>query len=261
LKEGKGLNRSAREAGIGKETGYRWLREAYVAYRRGGKSIAETAAVMGFVSAKSIAWEAEVAAGLGRHHLRVAVDAEARFWALYDAGTGADAAASAAGVRRSTGYRWLDRRFCELRAAGMTVKGAQRLLRLTDQVTSRAEGQRTAAKLRDRRAAAAAHEEALRSSRQYADRTIGVWSKKQQQRAELVDTYWQLMRSGETNTSACRVLGMSRRSGTTIRQAHHYQTRVLAPRVVWSGRYLDVQERLQIADLLRLGFSLRRIAA
>jgi IS30 family transposase len=30
---------------------------------------------------------------------------------------------------------------------------------------------------------------------------------------------------------------------------------------VWSGRYLDVRERLQIADLLRLGCSLRRIAA
>jgi transposase, IS30 family len=106
----------------------------------------------------------------------------------------------------------------------------------------------------------AAHEEALRSSRQYADRTVAL-SKKQQQRAELVDTYWQLMRSGETNTNACKVLGMSRRSGTTIRRAHQYQTRVLAPRAVWSSRYLDIRERLQIADLLRLGFSLRRIAA
>ena len=258
--EGRGLNRSAREAGVGKETGYRWLREAYVAHRRGGKSIAETEAVMGLASAKSIAWEAEVAAGPGRHHLRVAVDTEARFWAVYDAGTGADAAASAAGVGRSSGYRWLDRRFFELRVAGFTVKGAQRLLRLSDQVTARAERQRAAAKLCERQAATAAHEEALRSSRQYADRTVVV-SKKQQQRAELVDTYWQLMRSGETNTSACRVLGMSRRSGTTIRRAHQYQTRVLVPRVVWSGRCLDVRERLQIADLLRLGCSVRRIAA
>ena len=255
VREGRGLKRSAREAGIGKETGYRWLREAYVAHRRGGKSIAETEAVMGFASAKSIAWEAEVAAGPGRHHLRVAVDTEDRFWAVYDAGTGADAAASAARVGRSTGYRWLERRFCELRAAGMTVKGAQRLLRLTDQVAARAELQRAAAKLRARRAAAAAHEEALRSSRQYADRAAGVLSKQQQQRAELVDTYWQLMRSGETNASAGKVLGMSRRSGTTIRRAHHYQTRVRVPGVVWSGRYLDVRERLQIADLLRLGFS------
>jgi transposase, IS30 family len=165
VREGRGLNRSAREAGVGKETGYRWLREAYVAHRRSGKSIAETEAVMGLASAKSIAWEAEVAAAPGRHHLRVAVDTEARFWAVYDAGTSADAAASAAGVGRSTGYRWLDRRFCELRAAGFTVKGAQRLLRLTDQVTARAEGQRAAAKLGERQAAAAAHEEALRSSR------------------------------------------------------------------------------------------------
>jgi transposase, IS30 family len=259
--EGRGLNRSAREAGVGKETGYRWLREAYVAHRRGGKSIAETEAVMGLASAKSIAWEAEVAAGPGRHHLRVAVDTEARFWAVYDAGTGADAAADAAGVGRSTGYRWLGRRFCELRAAGSTVKGAQRLLRLTDQVTARAERQRAAAKLRERQAGAAAHEEALRSSRQYADRTAVVWSTKQQQRAALVDTYWQLMRSGDSNTNACKLLGMSRRSGTTIRRAHQYQTRVLVPPVVWSGRYLDIRERLQIADLLRLGFSLRRIAA
>ena len=73
VREGRGLNRSAREAGIGKETGYRWLREAYVAHRRSGKSIAETEAVMGLASAKSIAWEAEAAAGPGRHHLRVAV--------------------------------------------------------------------------------------------------------------------------------------------------------------------------------------------
>jgi hypothetical protein len=29
--------------------------------------------------------------------------------------------------------------------------------------------------------------------------------------------------------------------------------------VVWSGRYLDVREPLQIADLLRLGFSLRLV--
>jgi IS30 family transposase len=131
--EGRGLNRSAREAGIGKETGYRWLCEAYVVHRRSGKSIAETEAMIGSASAKSIAWEAEAAAGPGRHHLRIAVDTEARFWAVCEAGTGADATASAAGIGRSTGYRWLDRRFSELRAAGFTVKGARRLLRLTDQ--------------------------------------------------------------------------------------------------------------------------------
>ena len=38
VREGRGLNRSAREVGIGKETGYRWLREAYVTHRRGGRA-------------------------------------------------------------------------------------------------------------------------------------------------------------------------------------------------------------------------------
>ena len=105
----------------------------------------------------------------------------------------------------------------------------------------------------------AAHEQALRSSRQYADRTV-VLSKKQQQRAELVDTYWQLMRSGETNTNACRVLGMSRRSGTTIRQAHHYQTRpgaasgVVGPLPRCPGTVADRRPA-------PVGLSVRRIAA
>ena len=110
VREGRGLNRSAREAGIGKETGYRWLREAYVAHRRGGKSIAETGAVMGLASAKSIAWEAEVAAGPGRHHLRVAVDTEARFWAVHDAGTGAR-------CRRLRGWGWQVERVSVVRPA------------------------------------------------------------------------------------------------------------------------------------------------
>ena len=91
----------------------------------------------------------------------------------------------------------------EFRAAGSTVKRAQRLLRLTDQVTARAERPRAAAKLRERQAAAAAQQEALRTSWQYVDRTLGVPSMKQQQRAELIDTYWQLMRS-EVSDLLCK---------------------------------------------------------
>jgi hypothetical protein len=33
VQEGRGLKPSARAAGIGKETGYRWLREAFLALR------------------------------------------------------------------------------------------------------------------------------------------------------------------------------------------------------------------------------------
>jgi hypothetical protein len=36
IREGRGLKRSAREAGVDKEVGYRWLRECYLRHRRNG---------------------------------------------------------------------------------------------------------------------------------------------------------------------------------------------------------------------------------
>jgi hypothetical protein len=98
VREGRGLNRSAREAGIGKETGYRWLCEAYVAHRRGGKSIAEREAVMRLASARSIAWEAE-AGGPGRHHLGVTSDIG--IWRSHRRGLGRSPRPG--GVRRPAG--------------------------------------------------------------------------------------------------------------------------------------------------------------
>lgn len=44
IKEGRGLKPSAREAGIDKEVGYRWLRERYLDLRRDGKTPAESTA-------------------------------------------------------------------------------------------------------------------------------------------------------------------------------------------------------------------------
>ncbi len=69
------------------------------------------------------------------------------------------------------------------------------------------------------------------------------------------------MRSGLTNTAACKVLGVHRRAGVLIRKRHRHQTAQQAQKNGWSGRYLSLPERLQIADLLRLGCSLRAIAA
>ena len=48
------------------ETGYRWLRETYLRYRREGKTIAETGALLGFVSSRAAVWEADVG---GSDHL------------------------------------------------------------------------------------------------------------------------------------------------------------------------------------------------
>lgn len=65
VKDGHSLKRSAREAGVGMETGYRWLRESYLCFRREGKSAAETGALLGFVSARAASgsWRWQVVGG------------------------------------------------------------------------------------------------------------------------------------------------------------------------------------------------------
>jgi transposase len=260
IKEGRGLKRSAREAGVHQEVGYRWLRESYLNYRRNGVPAADAEALLGFSSARSVVWEAEVGHS-ERHHLRVDVDIEKVFWNAYESGSDLTAAARSAGVGRSTAYRWLERRFGELRTAGMSQRQTQRLLRLSDLVTAQAEQRREDQIQTQRREALIGRREALRSSRQFADVAAGpAPSEATQRRAARDDAYWQLMRSGETNASASRLLGMHRRTGTNIRRAQQHQTRPPARLAVSCGRYLDLRERLEISDLLRLGFSLRSVA-
>ena len=79
---------------------------------------------------------------------------------------------------------------------------------------------------------------------------------------QLRDTrYWELMRSGLSNTEASRILGMHRKTGTRIRAVHYQQTAPPSLAGAPMGRYLSPRERLQIADLQRLGCSMRAIAA
>lgn len=260
IKEGRGLKRSAREAGVHQEVGYRWLRERYLTYRRDGVPAADVDGLLGFSSARSVVWETEVDHS-ERHHLRVNVDIEKVFWTAYESGSALTSAASTAGVGRSTAYRWLERRFDELRTSGMSRRRTQRLLRLSDLVTGQAEQRREAQIQTRRREALSGRREGLRSSRQFADVAARpARSEAKQRRAARDDAYWQLMRSGETNANASRLLGMHRRTGTNIRRAQQHQTRPPARPAVSSGRYLDLRERLQVADLLRLGCSMRRIA-
>jgi len=54
---------------------------------------------------------------------------------------------------------------------------------------------------------------------------------------------------------------MHRQAGTRIRKRSHHQTlRPMRPTTLDSGRYLTLRERLQIADLERLGYSIRKIS-
>src|ERR1019366_8654491 len=100
IKEGHGLKPSAREAGIDKEVGYRWLRERYLYLRREGRSPTKATAELGFASSRLTAWEGDVGQVRDRHHLRVDVDREAAFWAAFDRGESCEIAALAVEVGR-----------------------------------------------------------------------------------------------------------------------------------------------------------------
>ena len=262
VKHGHGLKPSARHAGIDKEVGYRWLREEYLRLRRNGKTPSETTAELGFTTSRLVAWEADVGQVKDRHHLRVERDEEAKFWAAFDRGKSLGEAAKAAGVSRSTGYRWMHNRFDQLRQSKVTVSRCQSHLRLTDRLILNFERDRLSRLSKERNAATASQHAAFLSSGRYADQMLGaVLSEAQQRRAARAEKYWQLMRNGVSNAEACRLLGMHRRTGTQLRRASNFQIPPITVPSVTAGRYLDARERLRIADLLRLGHSMRRIAA
>ena len=104
------------------------------------------------------------------------------------------------------------------------------------------------------------------SSGRYADQMLGAvlseaqQPEAQQRRAARAGKYWQLMRNGVSNAEACRLLGMHRKTGTQLRRASNFQIPSITVPSVTAGRYLDARERLRIADLLRPGHSMRRIA-
>jgi hypothetical protein len=192
---------------------------------------------------------------------RTNLEDEARFWAAFEEGQCLEQAAHAGGVNRSTGYRWLRVRFDRLRGSKVTLKRCQVLLRLTDRRCRGLERERLARLAKERNAAAAARRAAVLSSNRYTDAVLAsTVSAARARRTERDTTYWQLMREGKSNAEACRLLGMHRRTGTLLRRANNYQIPSLKPSQAAAGRYLDARERLQIADLLDLGHSMRRVA-
>ncbi len=258
VREGRGLKPSARAAGIGKATGYRWLREAFVELRAAGVGVAEAQEQLGFASPLVLDWErGRVAAGSsGRHHLAVDEAVEDVFWARFDRGANLEGARRAAGVGRSTAYRWWRRRFGECREQGLSVRAAAASLRIAPAQARRWELDRRALVAAEQRTVVAADLRAVQSVARHRD----LLARPELTQRQLRDIrYWELMRSGMTNTAACKILGVSRQLGTRIRQRSRYQTRPPAP-PEHGGRYLSLWERLKIADLLGFGWSLRRIA-
>lgn len=260
VRQGHGLKPSARAAGIGKETAYRWLREAFVELREAGVGVVEAQQQLGYSSPLVLEWEQSrlVAGPDPRHHLAHDRAVEETFWAAFNAGASPVEAARAASVSLATGYRWWRRCFEQAREQGLTVRAAAARLRIIPRQAERWEAERRSRVAEQQRAVLAADARAIRS----AARQAALLAAPAPTRDELREArYWELMRSGLTNTAACKILGVSRRAGSRIRHRSRYQTVAQTPPKRWSGRYLSLLERLKIADLLGFGWSLRKIAA
>ena len=264
VREGRGIKPAARSVGVHSWTGYRWLREAFLCLRSNGLDAEAAQAELGFFTAKALVWEDEFLAGLGdgRHHLRVGVEVEDLFWAHFEQGGSLSGARAVAGVGQGTAYRWWRARFTALRDGGMSRAATARQLRLSRDRSDRWEledrqSRRDVARERvkaERHAIldSGRHVQLLQLPRKPSHRTV--------QLIDLERRYWELMRTGTSNTEACRLLGMHRQAGTRIRKKSHHQTLGPIRPAYNSGRYLSLSERLQIADLERLGCSIRKIA-
>ena len=90
----------------------------------------------------------------------------------------------------------------------------------------------------------------------FVSEVLSVWSKDALvQKREL---FWELVAGGSTSSAACDAVGVNRRTGRRWRQPTG--GRVPLPKPKLSGRYLSVEERVQIADLHLTGTSMRMIA-
>jgi IS30 family transposase len=256
LRTGTSLKKSARAAGIGKETAFRWTREAFDESRDDGLSMVQAQRSLGFVSSLMPAWdEARLQAGDYRHHCRRPAETEALFWAAFDVGMTPAVAARAVGMGRSTAYRWLLRRFLELREDHLSVRAAAGALRLSSERAERWEQDRRHDLGRVERAARAARHDAVVTSARHAQEllqpraTVGMRARHAR--------YWDLVGQGHSNTDACKIMRLHPRTGRNIRRRGNPSTR----QSTGTGRYLSLHERLQIADLLRQDVTLRAIAA
>ena len=140
------------------------------------------------------------------------------------------------------------------------MRAAVRQLRVPIDRARQWEDQRHGAERDARTEREAVERRAVRDSARYAEELARGRAPRSDALAR-EERYWELMRSGLTNTAACKVLGVHRKTGTHIRARRRHQTAPPSRAAAPSGRYLSLRERLQIADLMRLGYSMRRIAA
>jgi hypothetical protein len=69
--EGRGVEPAARSVGLHPWTGYRWLRDAFLALRSNGLDAEAAQAELGWFTNKVQVWEMEFLAGLGDGRLHI----------------------------------------------------------------------------------------------------------------------------------------------------------------------------------------------
>jgi len=106
------------------------MREAFIELRDGGLSVHEAQESLGFISPSMPAWDHARLASDNRHHLQHPIEVESAFWSASERGASLRDATGLAGVGRSTGYRWLHRRFLQLRQDRVPVRAAALALRV-----------------------------------------------------------------------------------------------------------------------------------
>jgi IS30 family transposase len=259
VESGVSLNGAARIAGFSKESGYSVLRRRYLELRRGGLDPSAVVDAIGASSSRMSRWEQDVGRE-DRHHSRAPASVEAAFWLAFEAGADIVVASRATGASRASAYRWVQHRFNHFRDQGLSARQCAARLRLTPVRASRFEQHRLGRLRARRNMELREHRLALASAAEVADRAV-VTSEAVRRRERREHEYWQLMRAGVNNSEACRLLGVSRRTGGLIRKRAGNQIPALPDPAPEVSRYLDLRERLQLADLHRLGVSLRGIAA
>ncbi len=256
LKAGRSLATSARAAGVGKGPAQRWVREAFYELREAGRSVFEAQASLGFISSSMPAWDHARLASENRHHLQRPIEVESAFWSAFERGASVRAALGLAGVGRSTGYRWLHRRFLQLREDQVPVRAAALALRLNADRAARWEAERQRALVGAERAGRAAQHHAVLTAARHAQALLQPRASTAMQVRHA--RYWELIGQGHSNTEACKIMSCHPRTGRNIRRRGEPVTR--PEPTTGAGRYLSLLERLQIADPLGHGASLRTIA-
>lgn len=256
LQAGVSLTRAARAAGVGKETARRWVREEYDRLRSSGLSPAQAQEQLGFVSVLMPRWDQAREAGDGRHHRRRPASGEAAFWSVFDDGAALTAAAVTAGVGRATAYRWVQARYRQLRTTGTRPGPASRSLRVNPALARRWEQHHQQQLAGERQAAQAARHEAVMTAAGHAQALL------RPRREEAVRArharYWQLVGEGLSNRQACEAMSLHPKTGQRIRDRG--KPRSTMGEGVGAGRYLTLLERVQMADLVLHGVSIRAIA-